>query len=135
MKLQKSTRYALYAAMEMAGAPPGGALTVGEVAEKYSLPANALAKVFQHLVRSGIAVGTRGAGGGYRLTRTASEITVLDVMSAFEPPRHTGGCLLEEQSRNCHLSPMCRLRRLFDEVDASSRNTLASITLGTLIKR
>ncbi|HET6372819.1 MAG TPA: Rrf2 family transcriptional regulator [Candidatus Polarisedimenticolia bacterium] len=134
MRLQKSTRYALYAAMEMASAPPGGVVTVGEVAGKYGMPAGALAKVFQQLVRSGIAVGTRGIGGGYRLAKPISEITVLDVLSAFEPQRPSGGCLLAESERDCHLSPMCRVRRLFDEVDESARNTLASITLATLVK-
>lgn len=134
MNLHKSTRYALYAAMEMAQAEPGSAITVGQVAERYRVPGGALAKVFQQLVRAGIAAGTRGVGGGYRLARRPSELTVLDVINAFEPPRTAGKCLLADSSEDCGRYVACRLGRLFHEVDALSRNTFASITLETLIK-
>jgi Rrf2 family iron-sulfur cluster assembly transcriptional regulator len=134
MNLNKSTRYGLYAAMEMAGANGDRAITVGEVAVRYRIPEGALAKAFQQLVRAGIASGTRGVGGGYRLARRASEVTILDVLNAFEPPRPPGRCLLAEPAANCHASPSCRLRRLFDEVDELARNTYASITLETLLK-
>ena len=58
MKYTKSTRYALYAAMQMAISP--NPVTVTEVKERYGIPRGALAKVFQDLVRAGIAVGVRG---------------------------------------------------------------------------
>lgn len=134
MNLNKSTRYALYAAMEMAQADGGSAVTVGEVAERYRVPGGALAKVFQQLVRAGIAAGTRGVGGGYRLARDASSLTVLDVINVFEPARPEGECLLADGANDCGRFAACRLGRLFDEVDALSRNTFASITLETLVK-
>ena len=134
MNLGKSTRYALYAAMEMA-AGPERAVTVGEVARRYRVPAGALAKVFQQLVRAGLTVGTRGVGGGYRLARKPSAITLLDVMNAFQPPRPAGRCLLAELPEECDLSHACRLRQVFDEVDEVSRSTFASITLETLVGR
>lgn len=134
MNLNKSTRYALYAAMEMA-ADPERAVTVAGVARRYRVPAGALAKVLQQLVRSGLALGTRGVGGGYRLARRPSVVTVLDVLNVFEPPRTPGGCLLSELPADCDLAHACRLRQLFDEVDEVSRNTFASITLETLVGR
>ena len=139
MNLNKSTRYALYAAMEMAaaaGTAPGGngrTVTVSEVATRYRIPEGALAKVFQQLVRAGVAVGTRGAGGGYRLARSPSELTVLDVVRVFEPPRTLGRCLLGDGSGDCDVYAACRLRRLFDEVEGLARNTFASVSLETLV--
>jgi Rrf2 family protein len=134
MNLNKSTRYALYAVMEMA-AEPARSITVAGVAARYHVPAGALAKVLQQLVRAGLALGTRGVGGGYRLARRPSEITVLDVLNVFDPPRAPGRCLLSELPADCDLSHACRLRQLFDEVDEVSRNTFASITLETLAGR
>jgi Rrf2 family protein len=134
MNLNKSTRYALYAAMEMA-AEPGRTVTVAGVARQYRLPGGALAKVLQQLVRAGLALGTRGVGGGYRLARRPSEITVLDVLNVFEPPRSPGRCLLAELPSDCDRAHACRLRNLFDEVDEVARNTFASITLETLVGR
>lgn len=134
MNLNKSTRYALYAAMEMALAGPDSTITVGEVAGRYGISEGALAKVLQQMVRGGLAIGTRGVGGGYRLSRDPSEFTVLDVLNAFEPSRSPGHCLLDESDDDCNNYPRCRLGRLFDEVDEMTRNTFASISLETLVK-
>jgi Rrf2 family protein len=135
MLLNKSTRYALYAAMEMARSWDHGSVTVARVARRYGLPAGALAKVFQRLVHSGTAVGTRGVGGGYRLARPPSRLTVLDVIGVFEPPRQAGRCLLEDRvDRTCDPFPACRLRELFEEVDQLTRGTLQSVSFEKLIR-
>lgn len=130
----KSTRYALYAAMEMAAVAEESQITASEVAERYHIPATVMAKVLQQLVRAGIAVGTRGLGGGYQLARKPSELTMLDVIEAFEPPRSPGECLLADGSDlPCPNPSACRLRTVFDEVDEIVRCTFASITLETLV--
>ena len=91
MNYQRSTRYGLYAALEMARAGPGGGpVTAAAIAAKYRLPPAALAKAIQRLVRSGVAVGTRGSTGGYRLARPPSRLTVLDVVEVFESTRRPG---------------------------------------------
>ncbi len=134
MTLTKFSRYALYAALEMARAGDRP-VTVGQVAGPHGIPPTALAKVFQQLVRARLAVGTRGIGGGYRLARPRTEITVLDVVSAFEPLRPSGDDWL---TGSAHHAPGAAhtetLRRLFDEVDEGTRATLASVTLDTLVK-
>ena len=134
MNLNKSTRYALYAALEMAQVEEKGQVTVSQVAQRYHIPETALAKVFQRLVRSGLAAGTRGVGGGYRLLKDPSAITVLDVVSIFEPPRPPRQCLVQDRpGKPCTDFTTCRLRKLFDEVDETARSTFASVTLDTLI--
>ena len=134
MNLNKGTRYALYAALEMAQARETSHVTVGQVAHRYGIPETALAKVFQRLVRAGLASGTRGVGGGYRLVKGPSEVTVLDVVSVFEPPRPPGHCLAQDlPGEPCGEFGTCRLRKLFDEVDELARCTFASVTLDTLV--
>ncbi len=135
MKLNKSTRYALYAAMEMAAAGEDQ-VTAAQVAERYRIPATVMAKVFQQLVRGGIAVGTRGTGGGYQLVNRPAEITMLDVIQLFEPARAPGECLLAVGSHvPCATHEECRLRLVFDEIDELVRCTFASITLETLVNQ
>jgi Rrf2 family protein len=134
MTFKKSTRYALYAAMEMARSGPDDQVTVTRVAERYSISTAVLAKIFQQLVRAGIAESTRGVRGGYSLIRKPSELTVLDVIDAFESRRSTDQCLVAEvRERICADYTLCRLRKLFDEVDETARCTYASVTLETLV--
>jgi len=146
MKLSKSARYALYAASEMAAAGVRP-VTVADVAQTYGIPTAALAKIFQQLVRAGIAAGTRGVGGGYRLARRAKDLTLLDVMRVYDAPRGDDACPLVgaplaggpvgpglggPDVGACGHSAACRLRRLFDEVDEMVRCTFASVSLATL---
>ena len=135
MKIGKSARYALYAAMDLARAGDSGRVTAAEVAARYAIPPAVLAKVLQSLVRAGLAVGSRGSKGGYRLARKPSQMTVLEVLEAFEPRRETGSCLLDsDRPGSCGQGTSCRLRWLFDEVDELARSTFASITLETLVR-
>ena len=131
MTLSKASRYALYAALEMAAAGDGP-VTVAQVAGPHGIPAAPLAKVFQQLVKAGLAVGTRGVGGGYRLARPRTAITVLDIISVFDSVRTPGDALLAERPGRGPHPQAERLRRLFDEVDEGTRATLASVTLDTL---
>ena len=135
MTISKSTRYALYASAEMAMAREA-LVTVAAVAVKYGIPEGALAKTFQQLVRAGLATGTRGIGGGYRLSRAASRITVLDIFRVFERPRPAGACLLHDRAGEpCPAQSACGLHWLFEEVDELVRCTYESVTLETLVRR
>jgi Rrf2 family protein len=92
--------------------------------------------VFQQLVRARLALGTRGVGGGYRLARPASQVSVLDVIAIFERPHPPGHCLVAERpSLSCERLPSCGLRQLFDEADELLRCTFASVSLSTLARR
>ena len=134
MNFRKGTRYALYAAMELARSEDGRPVTAAQVAKRYGVAAAVLAKVFQQLVRAGLATGTRGVNGGYVLTHPPTRLTVLDVIEAFEPPRPPQRCLLADHDEpDCSQTDACRLRRLFDEVEEMARCTYASVTLDTLV--
>ena len=54
------------------------------LAEYHGVSRTYLAKHLQQLARAGLVSSTEGRVGGYRLTRPASEITVLDVVLAIE---------------------------------------------------
>lgn len=120
MRLRKSSRYALTAALEMARA--GDRLvTAAEVAKGRGVPEAVLAKVFQQLVHAGIARGARGAGGGYRLSREPSRITVLEILTVFEPDLRAAPRASDDS-----------IERLMREVDEQTRYTFASVNLETL---
>ena len=134
MNLNKSTRYALHAALEMTIAD-GDQVTASQIAARYEIPENVVAKVLQQLARAGIARGVRGVGGGYRLARQAAEVTVQDIIELFEPMAPPDACMLRElEGTRCPDpgEPRCRLMGLFQEVDETVRSTFASVSLATL---
>jgi len=129
VKVNRTTGYALLAAAEMA-LSEDRPVTASQVAERNGIPEAALAKVLQQLVRAGLARGTRGVGGGYRLARRARRVTVQEVIDAFEPR------LLRKPPGEPSAAGEAgdRVRELFAEVDELLSSTFQSITLETLVR-
>ena len=129
MRFSKTSHYGLCAALEMARLDDDGTVTVAEVAARYDFPEGVLAKVFQQLARAGIAIGTRGVGGGYRLAHVPSELSALDVIDAL------GSVSANIEDSDDQPSPASSLDRLLQEIDDLVRVTLASTSLETLARR
>ncbi len=130
MKLQKATRFGLYAVLELAKEPERQ-LSAADLADMYGISANHLAKVLRDLGRAGLVDSVRGAGGGYRFSGFAKRTTLMDVVSLFEDigadvngPRETGEETDISQS----------LQMVLGEIDEIARATLGSITIDTLLK-
>ena len=83
-QLSKRVEYGLIAFRHMASRPPGVVHTVREIAHRYQLPTELLAKVMQKLSRERFIVSTQGVHGGYRLLADPQSITVSSVIKAIE---------------------------------------------------
>lgn len=55
-----------------------------EVAESRNLPVPVVAKLLTVLAQHGLVTGSPGPGGGYRLARPPSTISLKDVIKVFE---------------------------------------------------
>lgn len=83
MRVSQRLDYALRAAVLLASQPPGVFIAAGDVAEHLRLPRRFVEQQITELARAGVVECRRGASGGCRLTQPASEITVLDVVTAL----------------------------------------------------
>lgn len=85
MHISAKVDYAVRALVALA-AEGGGPLPGSTIAKSQDLPAKFLEGILAELRRAGIVASQRGAEGGYRLARPASEITIADVMRAIDGP-------------------------------------------------
>lgn len=86
MRVSAKAEYAVRACVELAirgGDPP---VSVETLAAAQGLPVSFLERIVADLRRAGIVASTRGAGGGYRLTRPPERITLADVIRAVDGP-------------------------------------------------
>lgn len=128
MRLQKATLYGLYAVLELAR-DPERQVSATDIAERYGISANHLAKVLRELGRAGLVEAARGAGGGYRFTGNARRITLFEVVQLFEDiegPRRS------EPGEETDIGGALAL--VLSEIDDIARATLGSVTLATLLK-
>ena len=74
-------------------------VSVGDLATLQRLSPDFLAKIFTKLQRASIVEATEGAKGGFRLGRSPSLITVLDVVRAVDGSKPMFKC----QERNLRI--------------------------------
>lgn len=124
----QTAEYALRATVMLAE-PPLQALSAAELARLTEVPPPYLFKVMGQLVRAGVVTGQRGKNGGYRLSRPADEISVLEVVNAVDPLPRIRRCPL---GRPEHEQALCPLHRQLDDTYAQIELTLGGRTLAEM---
>ena len=131
LRFSKKADYALIALKDLASRSPGSSSNAREIAGRYDIPVELMAKVLQRLVRMGIVASHQGTRGGYQLARDATLISVADVIQAIDGPVLVTACSDEDES--CEQYAKCNVRdplwRLKDRIVQS----LASFTVNELV--
>lgn len=125
MRLALHTDYALRTLMFLAAT--NSRATVEEVATFYHISLDHVAKVVSQLVRLGWARSIRGLGGGIEIARQASEISVGEVIAAFEGKPHLLECLGREGV--CVIESFCKLKNILAKAEALQWEYLNGVTL------
>ncbi|MEV7322628.1 Rrf2 family transcriptional regulator [Streptomyces sp. NPDC093970] len=86
MRISARADYAVRAVLELAVRQDGGPVKAEELAGAQDIPHKFLEGILGDLRRAGIVDSRRGGGGGYRLARDASAITVADLIRAVDGP-------------------------------------------------
>ena len=130
MEISAKGDYAVRALSVLAAAG-GAALTVSEIATAQGIPAGFLQGILQRLRQRGIVVSQRGADGGYRLARPASEITVADVLRAVDGPLAAVRGHPTEDVRYAGVA--APLAQVWLAVRASMRRVIEHVTLADIV--
>jgi Rrf2 family protein len=134
MHLLAQEEYGLRCLLQVAMATGEQPLTIQAIAQAEGLSTEYTGKLMRALRQGELVVSTRGASGGYRLARPASEITPWDVIQAL------GGSFFPEgfcathpgKLRDCVHSTGCSVRTLWTNVEKAVRGVLQSVTLAEL---
>lgn len=92
MKINRKIDYALRGLLDLATqVPAGGLASTAQIATRTGVPRKFLEAILVELRRAGLVQSQRGAIGGHRLARSATQISVGDVWRALEgqPPSRT----------------------------------------------
>ena len=92
MKITTKGRYGVRAALELALGYGSGPVMVREIAEKQDISERYLEHILNRLRTAGLLRSTRGAKGGYELSRPPAEITVGDIVRTLEGPLDIVSC-------------------------------------------
>ena len=141
MRLSKKTEYALRALFAIARAGnglAGGSWRIEQVSRQENIPVKFLEQILLHLRNAGLLTSKRGVGGGYRLARPASEITVGEVMRALDGPLTPLPCASPDARRErctCPDERTCPVRILMTEVQARLESLFEGRTLADILEQ
>ncbi len=83
----------MVALADLAAQPEGALTSLAEISRRQNISLPYLEQLFVKLRRAGLVDSVRGPGGGYRLSRSASDIRVSDILGAVDEnvsAMHTG---------------------------------------------
>lgn len=129
----KASTYAILAVIEIARQQrlqQSASIRASQIAEQFSLPSAYAAKVMTQLVRANVLHSDRGPRGGFRLTRPAEEIPVLDIVEAVDglfevEPGLTSSPELRDRLGGVH--------QLFETALHSVRQVLSGTSVASLL--
>lgn len=127
-------RYALRLMIDIAEQGEDARVPLREVAERQGISIKYLEQLAGSLVRAGLLKSTRGARGGYVLTRPSDEMTAGDVLRAAEGSCAPVACL-EDDFGVCPRRSECNTIAFWEGLDKAIENYVDGVTLGDLVKK
>ncbi|MDQ6965355.1 MAG: SUF system Fe-S cluster assembly regulator [Mariprofundaceae bacterium] len=130
-RITRLTDYGVMLMTELAQAEES-VLNAAALAARSHLPAPSVSKILQLLLREGLLTSVRGAGGGYHLTRPATDISIRDIIVALEGPIAITECSLDHA--RCDQQEHCNTRGNWNLINQVVRGTLGDISLADMTR-
>jgi len=121
------TDYGLIALKHIASLPDGSLANAREIALRFNLPPNLLAKILQNLAQSGIIESQKGSGGGYRMLQNPTNITLTQVFESIEGPVHMVMCTSDDGC--CSIEDRCTVKNGLTSLEQKFYEFFDTVTL------
>jgi Rrf2 family iron-sulfur cluster assembly transcriptional regulator len=131
MRLTTKGRYAVTAMLDLSLNYGLGSITLADISDRQGISLSYLEQLFAKLRKQGLVSSSRGPGGGYKLSRDADDITVLEVISAVDERVDSTAC---DGKANCHGEQQCLSHELWTSLSEQIQIYLAGISLGEVVR-
>lgn len=137
MQISKGVEWAVHAAAMMIGLPEGRGLKGEALSRYHGVPTAYMAKQLQALSKAGIVQSSRGAHGGYRLAKPATDISLWNITAAIEGQAPAFRCTEIRQTGPCGLKRKdckapCQIAAAFSAAERAFRDSLKAVTLADI---
>ena len=129
MRFSLQTDYALRTLMFLATRKERA--RIDDVADLFGISRAHVAKVVHLLARQNFVRSIRGIGGGVELARPADQISLGEVVLAFEGPLHLLDCVGTQYV--CAIEKFCKLKGVLAQAERLQFEYLASVTLADVL--
>jgi Rrf2 family iron-sulfur cluster assembly transcriptional regulator len=131
LELTKKGDYAVRAMLALARDPGDRPVSARRIADAMDIPVRFLPQVLGDLSRAGLLAAAPGRSGGYRLTRPAAQVSLLEVIEAVEGDSRRRTCVL--RGGPCGLDGHCDVHMVFFAGQEALLAELRDATLADLV--
>jgi FeS assembly SUF system regulator len=128
LRISKLTDYAILVMVELTR--EGEMLSAQALAERIHVETPTASKVLKLLAGNGLLQSYRGPSGGYQVSRSASDISVAEVIAAIEGPIAMTECSVEEGL--CSQEDNCDLRSNWQRISLAVAQALRDVSLAEM---
>lgn len=132
MKISTKGKYGLRAMIDLAQYSEQEAVSISSIAQRQKISESYLEQLVAKLKKAGLVVSTRGAAGGYRLARSASEISVGDVLRALEGDVRAVICTAQTEE-GCEGEELCVTKYVWQRINESIEKTVDEMMIDQLV--
>jgi Rrf2 family protein len=136
--LTKKGKYGLKALVHLAQLEPGKTAFISEIAEKNNISKKFLDAILLELRKGGILRSKKGPGGGYALSKPASQISIGQVVRILDGPLAPIRCASKtafEACDDCDNPEDCQVRHSMTEVRDAISSVLDNMTLEEMVAK
>lgn len=134
LKINRQTDYAVRVLLALAQRGEGARLSSAEIQREMQIPPALMTRIVAQLAREGLLNTFPGREGGLMLPCPASQITLRDVVEAFEGPILLSECLQVKGEDDCPFQSNCPVRSKWGRVQVAMLREMAAITFEDLAK-
>nr|WP_297174127.1 RrF2 family transcriptional regulator [uncultured Agathobaculum sp.] len=134
MKISTKGRYALRLMIDLAQHDAAGYIPLRDISRRQEISAKYLEQIVVQLSRAGLVTSTRGAQGGYQLSRHPSEYTVGEILRITEGSLAPVACM-EHDPIECSRAEGCITLGLWRGLYDVINQYLDGITLEDLVSQ
>lgn len=134
LRLGRLTDYAVTLMSHMGLGDENAWWAASELADKSGLSTPTTAKVLKLLSKGRLVLAQRGASGGYKLARKASEISIKEVIEAMDGPIAITDCSAGSARAKCKIRRLCPLSRGWNKVNVAIRTAMEEVSLAEMFQ-
>lgn len=131
MRLTTKGRFAVTAMLDLALNETENPVTLAGISERQTISLSYLEQLFSRLRKQGLVTSVRGPGGGYRLAKAHSEISVSHIITAVDELIDATQCGGKE---DCHDEGRCMTHELWASLNHKILDYLSGVTLADLVE-
>ena len=126
LKITRKVEYALIALRHMQLKQSDELTSTKEIATRYGVPQQLLAKTLQHMARDGIIEAVQGPTGGYRVATNLDQISMKDFFEKLEGPLGIMDCYFDS---DCIQIGACNIRIPIQRINDNMRNLFSQMSV------